>query len=184
MLISYLNRKNHAPSHVGLPTELEDIWLLLDQRSKVDFEWTLYKDSTIHAVIPEEFFMNPNAWHAKVPLDSDYMSWFIWEKVRRRQPLTSRTRQAPLNERGGWTVDHLSLMWYMPEPSHFPMMATPTTMPYMHEAPKKSAVVIPSAYRTQHSYAHSPWVMQTPPRSLFYQCGSSFQPPIYKLEDT
>ncbi|MBA0608653.1 hypothetical protein Godav_020845 [Gossypium davidsonii] len=47
-------------------------------------------------------------------------------------------------------------------------------------APTESSVVIPSMYGTQRSYAHSPFLMQTPPRSLFYQAGSSFQPPISK----
>ncbi|MBA0878116.1 hypothetical protein Goshw_014432, partial [Gossypium schwendimanii] len=41
------------------------ILLLLDQRSK---EKTLYKDPTIRAVIPDEFFQNLNIWHVKVLL--------------------------------------------------------------------------------------------------------------------
>ncbi|MBA0875697.1 hypothetical protein Goshw_007535, partial [Gossypium schwendimanii] len=32
------------------------------------FQWTPYEDSTIRAVIPDEFFQNPNAWHVKVAL--------------------------------------------------------------------------------------------------------------------
>ncbi|MBA0787248.1 hypothetical protein Gotri_027607 [Gossypium trilobum] len=55
-------------SHVGLSTEFEDIWLLLDQRSEADFEWTSYEDLTIQAIISNEFFVNPNTWHVKVPL--------------------------------------------------------------------------------------------------------------------
>ncbi|MBA0730693.1 hypothetical protein Golax_020508, partial [Gossypium laxum] len=31
------------------------------------FGWTPYKDPVIRAVILEEFFVNPNAWHVKVP---------------------------------------------------------------------------------------------------------------------
>ncbi|MBA0755540.1 hypothetical protein Gogos_021949 [Gossypium gossypioides] len=53
---------------MGLPTELQDIRLLLDQRSEAKFEWTPYEDPTIRKVIPEEFFVNPNTWHVKVPL--------------------------------------------------------------------------------------------------------------------
>ncbi|MBA0702769.1 hypothetical protein Goari_022249, partial [Gossypium aridum] len=53
---------------MGLPTELQDIRLLLNQRSKANFEWTPYKDLAIREVILKEFFMNPNAWHIKVPL--------------------------------------------------------------------------------------------------------------------
>ncbi|KAG8483320.1 hypothetical protein CXB51_022553 [Gossypium anomalum] len=61
-------RWNHGPSYVGLPTKLQDIWLLLDQRSKVEFEWTPYEDPAIQEVILEEFFVNPNIWHMKVSL--------------------------------------------------------------------------------------------------------------------
>ncbi|KAH1063128.1 hypothetical protein J1N35_028115 [Gossypium stocksii] len=37
----------------------------------------------------------------------------------------------------GWTIDHPSSMWYIPEPSHFSIIAMPATMyrPSMHEAP-------------------------------------------------
>lgn len=48
-----VTRWNHALSHVGLPTELQDIRLLLDQQLEVDFEWTPYEDPTIRAVIPD-----------------------------------------------------------------------------------------------------------------------------------
>ncbi|MFQ6666992.1 hypothetical protein Gotur_033165 [Gossypium turneri] len=44
---------------------LEDIWLLLDQQLKAH---TPYEDLVIRAVIPDEFFQNPNIWHVKVPL--------------------------------------------------------------------------------------------------------------------
>ncbi|MFQ6666990.1 hypothetical protein Gotur_033165 [Gossypium turneri] len=47
---------------------LEDIWLLLDQQLKAHFQWTPYEDLVIRAVIPDEFFQNPNIWHVKVPL--------------------------------------------------------------------------------------------------------------------
>ncbi|KAH1083509.1 hypothetical protein J1N35_023270 [Gossypium stocksii] len=32
------------------------------------FEWTPYDDPAIRAVIPDEFFQNPNIWHVKVPM--------------------------------------------------------------------------------------------------------------------
>ncbi|KAG8481071.1 hypothetical protein CXB51_025794 [Gossypium anomalum] len=47
---------------------LEDIRLLLDQRSDTQFEWTPYDDPAIRAVIPDENVQNPNAWYVKVPL--------------------------------------------------------------------------------------------------------------------
>ncbi|KAK5785762.1 hypothetical protein PVK06_040379 [Gossypium arboreum] len=33
-----------------------------------EFEWTLYDDQAIRAVIPDEYVQNPNAWYVKVPL--------------------------------------------------------------------------------------------------------------------
>ncbi|KAH1063944.1 hypothetical protein J1N35_028931 [Gossypium stocksii] len=59
-------RWNHSASYVGIPTSLEDIRLLLDQRSEAQFQWTPYEDSAIRAVILDEFFQNPNIWHVKV----------------------------------------------------------------------------------------------------------------------
>ncbi|MFQ6652447.1 hypothetical protein Gotur_024308, partial [Gossypium turneri] len=63
-----VTRCNHPASYRGLPSELEDIRLLLEQRSEAEFQWTPYEDPAIWAVIPEEFLQNPNAWHAKVVL--------------------------------------------------------------------------------------------------------------------
>ncbi|MFQ6624875.1 hypothetical protein Gotur_003541, partial [Gossypium turneri] len=48
-------------NYIGIPTTLEDIQLLLNQRSEV-------QDLAIRAVIPNEFFQNPNIWHVKVSL--------------------------------------------------------------------------------------------------------------------
>ncbi|KAH1031169.1 hypothetical protein J1N35_043343 [Gossypium stocksii] len=61
-------RWNHLVSYVGIPTALEDIRLLLDQRSEAQFQWTPYEDSAIRAVISDKFFQNLNIWHVKVPL--------------------------------------------------------------------------------------------------------------------
>ncbi|MBA0618502.1 hypothetical protein Godav_027837 [Gossypium davidsonii] len=49
-------RWNHSPSYAGIPTAVEDIRLLLDQRSEAHFQWTPYEDLTIRAVISDEFF--------------------------------------------------------------------------------------------------------------------------------
>ncbi|KAG8472888.1 hypothetical protein CXB51_034856 [Gossypium anomalum] len=67
----YREMWNHPVSYIGIPTALEDIRLLLDQRSKAQFQWTPYEDPAIRAVILEEFFQNPNIWHVKVPLVLD-----------------------------------------------------------------------------------------------------------------
>ncbi|MFQ6660533.1 hypothetical protein Gotur_029016, partial [Gossypium turneri] len=55
-------------SYARLPTSLEDIRLLLDQRSEAQFQWTPYEDPAIRAVILDEYFQNLNGWHVKVSL--------------------------------------------------------------------------------------------------------------------
>ncbi|KAK5839924.1 hypothetical protein PVK06_008780 [Gossypium arboreum] len=59
---------NQGLSYVELPNKLRDIQLLLDQRSKEEFEWTPYFDPTIQECILSEFLVNPNIWHVKVSL--------------------------------------------------------------------------------------------------------------------
>ncbi|KAH1064774.1 hypothetical protein J1N35_029761 [Gossypium stocksii] len=63
-----ITRWNHSASYVGIPTSLEDIRLLLDQRLEAQFEWTPYEDPAVRAVISDEFLQNPNMWHVKVPM--------------------------------------------------------------------------------------------------------------------
>ncbi|KAG8472972.1 hypothetical protein CXB51_034896 [Gossypium anomalum] len=63
-----ITRWNHSASYARLPTCLEDIRLLLEQRSEAQFQWTPYEDPTIRAVILDEYLQNPNAWHVKVSL--------------------------------------------------------------------------------------------------------------------
>ncbi|MFQ6654807.1 hypothetical protein Gotur_025632 [Gossypium turneri] len=67
-IFSLITRWNHSTSYVGILTALEYIQLLLDQRSEAHFQWTPYEDPIIQAVIPDEFFQNPNIWHIKVSL--------------------------------------------------------------------------------------------------------------------
>ncbi|KAG8493284.1 hypothetical protein CXB51_010841 [Gossypium anomalum] len=55
------NKAKIGVSYVRIPIALEDIRLLLDQRPEA-------QDLAIRAVIPEEFFQNPNIWLVKVPL--------------------------------------------------------------------------------------------------------------------
>ncbi|KAG8489180.1 hypothetical protein CXB51_017233 [Gossypium anomalum] len=81
-----ITRWNHPASYVRIPTALEDIWLLLDQRSEVQ------EDPIIRAVILEEFFQNPNIWHVKVPLvNSAIVKMHQMDRVLRqfrfRQPI-------------------------------------------------------------------------------------------------
>ncbi|MFQ6652855.1 hypothetical protein Gotur_024536, partial [Gossypium turneri] len=49
-----VTRWNHPASYCGLSSELEDIRLLLEQRSEAEFQWTPYEDPAIRAVIPKE----------------------------------------------------------------------------------------------------------------------------------
>ncbi|MBA0781884.1 hypothetical protein Gotri_002765 [Gossypium trilobum] len=120
------------------------------------------------------------------------------EEARRRYPHTNRPRQGSLNPRGGeagpssvptqesasamipkpppsicWTVGHPSLMWYMPGPSHFPITLIPmmTYRPSMYEVSMGGPLIIPSVYGTQHSYAHSSLVTQTPRGSCSIKVG-------------
>ncbi|KAG8481738.1 hypothetical protein CXB51_026633 [Gossypium anomalum] len=74
---------NHSASYVGIPTSLEGIWLLLDQRLEAQFQWTPYEDPAIRAVILDEFFQNLNIWHVKVPL----VNYAIVEMHQFRQPI-------------------------------------------------------------------------------------------------
>ncbi|MBA0878539.1 hypothetical protein Goshw_007525, partial [Gossypium schwendimanii] len=117
-----ITRWNHPTSYARLPTSLEDIQLLLDQRSKAQFQWTPYEDPAIRAVILDECFQNLNAWHVKVPLVNfateliivpelactpEYMPWFgIYRKPyllsveeRQRQLRVQRELRGPLNPR-------------------------------------------------------------------------------------
>ncbi|KAK5826400.1 hypothetical protein PVK06_021319 [Gossypium arboreum] len=49
MLKNYLIRWNHSTSYVGTSTALENIMLLLDQRSEAHLQWTPYEDPAIQA---------------------------------------------------------------------------------------------------------------------------------------
>ncbi|KAG8490573.1 hypothetical protein CXB51_013753 [Gossypium anomalum] len=87
-----ITRWNHPTSYVGIPTALEDIWLLSDRESEAQFQWTPYEDPITRAVISEEFFQNPNIWiHGK--------PYLLTEEQRRRQIDIERERQGPLNPR-------------------------------------------------------------------------------------
>ncbi|KAH1131537.1 hypothetical protein J1N35_002915 [Gossypium stocksii] len=63
-----ITRWNHLASYVGILTSLEDIWLLLNQRSEAQFKWTPYEYPAIRAIISDEFLQSSNIWHVKVPL--------------------------------------------------------------------------------------------------------------------
>ncbi|MBA0736672.1 hypothetical protein Gogos_010195, partial [Gossypium gossypioides] len=53
---------------MGLPDELEDVRMLLDQRSEIEFEWKLYTNPEIISCIPSKVLDNREMWDANVPL--------------------------------------------------------------------------------------------------------------------
>ncbi|MBA0550977.1 hypothetical protein Golob_021882, partial [Gossypium lobatum] len=59
---------NHGLSYVGLPEELGDFRLLLDQHSKAKFEWMSYIDIDTISCISLKVLENREMWDAKVPL--------------------------------------------------------------------------------------------------------------------
>ncbi|MBA0749174.1 hypothetical protein Gogos_003132, partial [Gossypium gossypioides] len=77
---------------------------------------------------------------------------------------------------GAFFSGPLSPIYYTSMPSTFStkMMPTITYRSSIFRALTKSPFIMPLVYRTQHSYNHASFVLQTPPRSLFYQGGSSF----------
>ncbi|MBA0620258.1 hypothetical protein Godav_006012 [Gossypium davidsonii] len=64
---AFIMRWNHWPSYVGLLDELEDVRLLLEQRSKTE---VLYVYPKIIFCIPVEVLDNREMWDANVPLIS------------------------------------------------------------------------------------------------------------------
>ncbi|KAK5774747.1 hypothetical protein PVK06_042603 [Gossypium arboreum] len=87
-----ITRWNHSASYARLPTCLEDIRLLLDQRSEAQFQWTPYEDLAIRVVIPDEYLQNLNAWHVKVLLVNFaivemHQSDRVLRQFRFRQPI-------------------------------------------------------------------------------------------------
>ncbi|MBA0706119.1 hypothetical protein Golax_018253 [Gossypium laxum] len=79
-----------------------------------------------------------------------------------------------------------SLAYYMPMPSMFQTMTNSTTMYRlpMFRALIESPIILPSVYGKQYSYTLTLMVSQTPPGSLFYQGGTSSQPPVPRTKDT
>ncbi|MBA0549879.1 hypothetical protein Golob_020880, partial [Gossypium lobatum] len=59
---------NNPARHSGIPTELEDIRLALDQQTEEEFVWMPYANPRIQECIPVEFLANRNIWQVKVPL--------------------------------------------------------------------------------------------------------------------
>ncbi|MBA0876686.1 hypothetical protein Goshw_017453, partial [Gossypium schwendimanii] len=52
------------------------------------FQWTPYEDPVIRAIIPDEYFQNPNAWHVKVAL-VNYATWRYTSRTENRSSFLS-----------------------------------------------------------------------------------------------
>ncbi|KAG8473404.1 hypothetical protein CXB51_035706 [Gossypium anomalum] len=68
LVVTTISTWNHGPSYVGLPEELEDFRLLLDQSSEANFEWMSFADANIIYCIPSEVFANWDMWDVNVSL--------------------------------------------------------------------------------------------------------------------
>ncbi|KAH1114406.1 hypothetical protein J1N35_007784 [Gossypium stocksii] len=180
-----VTRWNHGLSYIGLPDELQDMWLLLDQRSETEFEWMPYSDSTIQECILSKLLVNPNIWHVKVLLvvvhDKLYL---LREESKGKPPHKKRLLQMPRNlrqgghdgaDKAGFAYRPLSPKYYTSMPLKFLMTTMPMTTYRSPRfgAPIEILITMPPVYETQYSYIVMIMVSQTPSESLFYQGGLS-----------
>ncbi|MFQ6660951.1 hypothetical protein Gotur_029279, partial [Gossypium turneri] len=198
-----VTRWNHPASYRGLPSELEDIRLLLEQRSEAEFQWTPYEDPTIRAVIPEEFLQNLNAWHAKVVLINyatvePYQTDRVLRQFGCRQPIPADPEvfddHHKINLRllgTDWTRywSEYTEMWenrpmaswsQMPGSAPFPITSSgpPISRPAAQEGSQGGPSGSSPFYQSPPTYGFqtpSPFMMQTPPHTLFFEGGSSSQ---------
>ncbi|MBA0648088.1 hypothetical protein Goklo_015874, partial [Gossypium klotzschianum] len=68
LVVTIISTWNYGPSYLSLPKDLEDIRLLLDQRSEAEFEWMSYANTDVISCIPLKVLRNRQMWDAKVPL--------------------------------------------------------------------------------------------------------------------
>ncbi|KAK5802063.1 hypothetical protein PVK06_029644 [Gossypium arboreum] len=166
-----------------------------------EFQWTLYEDSTIRAVIPDEYLQNLNAWHVKVPLvNFAIVEMHQLDRVLRQFGFRKPIPVAPdvlddhhrmtygncirIGRDSGHTLSKYGKIGWnaWPGSSSFsiilsgPPIYRPPSYSRSHEGPSGSSSFYqsPSPYRFQ---TPSPLMMQTPPQSLFSQGGSSSQHP-------
>ncbi|PPR85490.1 hypothetical protein GOBAR_AA35202 [Gossypium barbadense] len=193
-----ITRWNHSASYVRISTSLEDIRLLLDQRSEAE------EDLAIRAVIPDEFLQNPNVWHVKVLLVnyathkidlrqlhtdwprfwSHYIEmihgkpYLLSEEERQRQIRAQRKRRGPLNPK---RRDNNTGPSTVPTQSSGPTVqpTTPTSQPFQ---------IMSGAYSSPYMYPN-PYMFSFPSPMAgwnLWSGSSSFlitpsQPPIYRL---
>ncbi|KAG8498824.1 hypothetical protein CXB51_005251 [Gossypium anomalum] len=110
-----ITRWNHLTSYVGIPTALENIRLLLDQLSKVLFQWTPYEDSAMWAT---DRVLRQFGFRQLIPVTLEKHRQIRVERER-RGPLNPRSRD---NNTGPLTAPIQS-------PSPTPQTALPTPQP-------------------------------------------------------
>ncbi|PPR81843.1 hypothetical protein GOBAR_AA38873 [Gossypium barbadense] len=153
-----ITRWNRPATFARLPTSLEDIRLLLDQRSEAQ---TPYEDPTIQAVIPDEYFQNRNGWYVKVSLVNFatveiHQSDRVLRKFRFRQPIPvalkveQKERRGPLNPRRmDDDADPSTRPKNSPGPSSAPITSSgPVTTPTQSPNP----IMMPGAYPNPFIY--------------------------------
>ncbi|MBA0743463.1 hypothetical protein Gogos_006136 [Gossypium gossypioides] len=174
MLKFYLNKWNHSLSYGGIPTALEDIQLLLDQRLEAHDPWHLLSEEERHWQIRVEReqwgLLNPStmggeAGPSTVPMQSPALT--EQAMMPTPQPLQIMPNVYPnsyvypnpymypfFTPMSGWNV--------RPSASHFPMAPSqlmiyrPLSQERPHEAPSGSSTHFqsPSPYGIQAGYAH------------------------------
>ncbi|KAH1091300.1 hypothetical protein J1N35_018557 [Gossypium stocksii] len=192
-------RWNFSASYVGIPTALENIRLLLDQRLEAQFQWIPYEDPTIWAVILDEFFQIRTFGVLRI----HGKSYLLSEERRSRQIRVEMERWSPLNlmRRDDGTVPSTVPTQsqgptpqtddtHTTTPSNYaspmpgwnawsnasPFSITPTQptiySPSSQEESHDALSGSPSHYQSLSPYRTQtplPWVMQTPLHSLLYQ---------------
>ncbi|MBA0784400.1 hypothetical protein Gotri_006893 [Gossypium trilobum] len=85
LVVTTVSTWNHGLSYMGLPDELEDFRLLLDQRTEAEFEWISYTDIDIISCILSGVLANREMWDAKMSL--------VVHDGRCRVPTVAQTRR-------------------------------------------------------------------------------------------
>ncbi|KAG8496458.1 hypothetical protein CXB51_007558 [Gossypium anomalum] len=189
---SLITRWNHLGSYVGIPTALEDIRLLLDQRSKVQIHGKLYlllekqKHQQIRVERERRSPLNPRRMDdstgpSTAPIQSSGPT---------PQPMTPTPQPLQIMP-GAYPSPYMYPNSYMfPFPSPMPgwnawigvspfLMTLAQSLIYRPPLPKGSHEALSrssSYYQSLSPYGIQTlplWVMQTPPHSLFYQGRSS-----------
>ncbi|MBA0561088.1 hypothetical protein Golob_017941 [Gossypium lobatum] len=172
---------NHGSSYARLPNELRDIQLLLDQQLEAEVPLVVYATMEMH--MSDRMLRKSIITYDEATIG--VYTFMVWrsESIISTYSITD-TDDAP--PPASFIFGPLSLTYYTSMPLTFLTTMMPATIyrPSIFRAPIESLVVMPLMYEIQNSYTPIPMVSQTPLGSLFYQYGSSFQPPNPRSDDT